>query len=229
MYKKKTAAILIIILSISLNLFSQAIPMKADVKQINIRNFGTEVNVNYTNIEGSPYLNDLFLDAHVSLVDSVMDVRYNINIDEMEFKKGHKVYYMNKTDSLKVKFIKSNDCYMYLEFKLKDLYQKGYLILKTNNNKVNFYKRNSVTLVPYKAPSNSYSEPKPEHFRRDNDIYFIGLADGNIVEMPTKKKELLKMFPNKEKEIEAFLKSNKTSFKEENDLIVLVNYLDTLN
>ena len=60
-------------------------------------------------------------------------------------------------------------------------------------------------------------------------IYFIGLGNGNIVEMPTKKKELLKMFPNKEKEIEEFLKSNKISFKDEKDLIVLVNYLDTLN
>jgi hypothetical protein len=38
----------------------------------------------------------------------------------------------------------------------------------------------------------------------------------------------LKLFPIYEKEISAFIKTNKISLNEEKELLLLVNYLDTL-
>jgi hypothetical protein len=47
--------------------------------------------------------------------------------------------------------------------------------------------------------------------------------------MPKKNKDLLKLFPKNEKDITAFIKTNKISLNDEKELLLLVNYLDSLN
>ena len=65
--------------------------------------------------------------------------------------------------------------------------------------------------------------------KKGEKLLFIGLSDKSIVEMPKKNKDLLKLFPNYEKEITAFLKTNKISLNDDKELLLLVNYLNTLN
>ena len=225
----KHLIILITLFSGLFNLYSQIPTVNDNILQVSIKNFGSEATDLDKSINGSPYISEEFSKAHISVIDSIIDMRYNVYKDEMEFKKNSKTYYVPISDSLLIKFISTNEHYIYSSYKLNELTQKGYLLSLTKNKKNNLYLKKNIILVPFKEAINSYDQPKPAHYRKDSDAYLIGLVDGNIVEMPSKKKELLKMFPNKEKEIETFLKSNKTSFKEEKDLILLVNYLDTLN
>lgn len=213
--------------------FSQMQSVHREMKQFATWDLTREIdpNAKVEKVSGSPYANDNFFDAQITIMDTVVTVpvKYNVVLDEMEFKKDDKTYALVAKENTVVKMVTSKVNYSYLKYSFDGTTKKGFLIKKTTNNNVNFYLKEVITYVPYKDAVNAYSQPIPAHYRKDSDIFFIGIADGNIAEMPTKKKELLKMFPNNEKEIETFLKTNKISFKDEEDLILLVNYLDTLN
>lgn len=224
---------LLFVFFISLTGFSQVQSINREMKQFTTWDLTREIdpNAKIDKASGSPYSNDNFFDAQITIMDTVVTVpvKYNVVLDEMEFRKDDKTYALVAKEKTEVKMVLSKVTYNYVRYNIENTTKKGFLIRNTTNDKINFYSKEVITYVPFKEAINAYTQATPAHYRKDSNIYFIGLGNGNIVEMPTKKKELLKMFPNKEKEIEEFLKSNKISFKDEKDLIVLVNYLDTLN
>lgn len=212
-------------------LFAQQPPViSSESGSIRILTFNS-VNKSESKIEGSPYYQEKFLKAYVSSLDTVMDIRYNVANDEMEVEYNGNVGQIVKNDSLIIKFQHTNKTYQYLFYSYKDEIERGYLIPSTSNKNVNFFIKENIKLIPFSEGTLSYgqkTEGRPAYYKKDDSIYFLQYSN-SIKEMPSKKKELLKMFPNNEKEIETFLKTNKISFKDEEDLILLVNYLDTLN
>ena len=88
------------------------------------------------------------------------------------------------------------------------------------------YKKEKVVYVPKSEAVSGYDEDKPARYKKEDDKFYILITD-SIIFMPKKKKELLAFFPNNVKEIESFMKTNKTSLEDENNLIDLVN-LNTL-
>lgn len=183
-------------------------------------------------VNGSPYVVEEFFDGQIRLSDSVstvLPVRYNVVLDELEFKKNDKVFALVPKENTTIKILSSNKVYTYLNYNSENTAKKGFLELETSNKNINLYTKEVIVYVPYADASNAYSEPIPSHFKKGDKLYFIGLLDKSIVEMPKKNKDLLKLFPKNEKEITAFLKTNKTSFNDVKELLLLVNYLDTLN
>lgn len=179
-------------------------------------------------ISGSQYIDETFLSAKISVIgDQVVDVRYNVVRDEMEFKRDDIVYQMYKTDSLTVSFVKENKIYKVFDYTLKGKVYKGFLISNSTNEKVNFLMKEVIRLVPFKSAVNSYSQDVPTHYKKDRNIYLLKIKS-EIVEMPNSKKNLVKLFPNHSTKIEEFLKANKTDFNKEESLLVLVNFLNTL-
>lgn len=213
------------------SLFAQQPPaISSEGGSIRVLTFNTGSKTE-SKVDGSPYYQEEFLKAYISSLDTIMDVRYNVANDEMEVKYNGNVGQLIKSDSLYIKFQYTNKTYKYLFYSYKDEIERGYLIPATSNNIINLFIKENIKLIPFSEGTLSYgqkTEGRPAYYKKDDSIYLIEYSN-SIKEMPSKKKELLKMFPNKEKEIETFLKSNKTSFKEEKDLILLVNYLDTLN
>ncbi len=224
---------LLFVLFISFTGFSQVQSVNREMKQFTTWDLTREIdpNAKIDKASGSPYSNDNFFDAQITIMDTVVTVpvKYNVVLDEMEFRKEDKTYALVAKENTVVRMLTSKLNYSYVKYNLNGTTKKGFLIKKTTNDKINFFLKQVITYVPFKEAVNAYSQPTPAHYRKDSDVFLIGLSDGNITEMPSKKKDLLKMFPNNEKQIEDFLKSNKISFKDENDLISLVNYLDTLN
>lgn len=178
---------------------------------------------------GSPYSSDEFYEAYINITDTIVKapVRYNVVTDEIEFKRNDKTFALVIKGDVKITFLSSKKHYEYLEYTLEDVTKKGFLSKKSNNLNINIFVKEVISYIPFKDALNAYDTPKAAHYRKDGDIYLIQNRD-KIVEMPTKKKDLLKLFPDKEKSIESFIKSNKISLKEETDLISLVNYLNTI-
>jgi hypothetical protein len=143
--------------------------------------------------------------------------------------KNDKVFALVPKENTTIKILSSNKVYTYLNYNSENTAKKGFLELETSNKNINLYTKEVIVYVPYADASNAYSEPIPAHFKKGDKLYFIGLLDKSIVEMPKKNKDLLKLFPKNEKEISAFLKTNKTSLNDIKELLLLVNYLDTLN
>lgn len=218
----KTSVILIFVYS--LNAAAQTPIPRMDLNQFR----GVLLAETDVKILGSQYIDETFLSAKISVIgDQVVDVRYNVVRDEMEFKRDEMVYQMYKTDSLTVSFVKENKIYKVFDYTLKGKGYKGFLISNSTNEKVNFLMKEVIRLVPFKSAVNSYSQDVPAHYKKDGNIYLLKIKS-EIVEMPNSKKNLVKLFPNHSTKIEEFLKANKTDFNKEESLLVLVNFLNTL-
>lgn len=221
-YKLNLTAIFIFMFS--LNIFAQIPVRNLDNNQF----VGLPVVQKDLEVSGSQYYQEEFFDAKISVINNeVVEVRYNVVRDEMEFKREEKVFQMYKTDNLVVTFLNINKVFKIVEYQLRDQTITGFLISKSENDKVNFFVKEVITLVPFKAAANSYGSDAPAHYRKDRNIFFIEM-NNKITEMPNKKKNLLKLFPNDTTKIEEFLKANKTDFDKEDSVLMLVNFLNTL-
>lgn len=192
-----------------------------------IIDLGRKANIK-ENVNGSPYLVDTYLPVKLSNYENEnISVRYNAADDEMEFNKGGQVFYVPKSDDLKIKFLNSGKEYHYTPYTDKGNATSGYLILLSESEKVSLYKKEQIKFVPAKEAANSYDMGRPAEYKKADDSFFIEV-NGAIENFPKNKKELIKKFSNKEKEISEFLKQNKTSFSREVDLVQLTKFLGTL-
>src|SRR5690606_8308750 len=180
------------------------------------------------NVNGSPYFVETYLPVKLSNFENEnILVRYNAADDEMEFNKGGQVYYVPKSDDLKIKFLNSGKEYHYTSYTDKGNATSGYLILLSENEKVSLFKREQIKFVPAKEAANSYDTGRPAEYKKADDAFFIEV-NGTIENFPKNKKELIRKFSHKEKEVAEFLKANKISFSKEADLITLTKFLSTL-
>lgn len=105
----------------------------------------------------------------------------------------------------------------------------GYLNIISKNSNVSLFKKEQIVLVPATEAKNSYDTPKPAHYKKLDAEYFIQLKENTtIVPFPKKKKEIERIIPGKEKEINTFMKESKISFSDEQDLIRLSVFINTL-
>jgi hypothetical protein len=179
-------------------------------------------------VEGSPYFVDEFLPSEVIGYSGVTPpIRYNAVLDEMEYMKDGKKYYVTKKDSIEIKLL--NKKYSFLEYETKKGNENGYLVIlhSSNNDKFSLYKKEKIVLMPEYIPNSSYADPKPAHYKIESDKFYIGY-DLKIVSMFKSKKEIIKLVPNNSAQVEAYFKENKVSFDNEYSLIQLVKFLNSL-
>ncbi len=178
-------------------------------------------------VEGKPFVVETFLPANVKGYDGTFLLRYNAYKDEMEFEKDNDIHYLVKTDSSEVYFLNSKKRYKFLEHKFNDEITNGYLAVISENEKISLYKKERIKLIPKVYAANSYKSDVPAHFEIQKDAFFIK-KENSIIAFPNSKKELIRMFPDKEKQIVDFLKTNGLSFSKESDLITIVTFLNTI-
>lgn len=179
-------------------------------------------------VKGSHYIDPKFEPSKVNGYDGTTPLmRYNAYKDEIEFIDSNKVYYLIKTDSTKVKL--SNKLYTYMLYNDGKDNQRGYLLelLHNVNSKFSVFKKEKIVFVPEYVPSSTYQEAKPAYYKKEGDKYYLGV-NGTVYNMPTKKKDFIALLPNHNESIESFIKDNKISFKNENDFIKLLNFMNTL-
>ncbi len=179
---------------------------------------------------GSQYFIDAFLPASISGSTTTYLVRYNAYTDQIEVKSSNDEVrpLIAKKDVLVATSDKKNT-FEYVDYTSeKDESHTGYLNLISNNSGVKIYSRMRIYLQPESHPSNGYESYKPAMYKKSSVEYYIKTKDGGIVYMPSKKKELAKLFLGKDKEINDFIKTNKISLSDEQDLKKLGEFLNTL-
>jgi len=60
------------------------------------------------------------------------------------------------------------------------------------------------------------------------DLYFLKKGDNTLYKAKNSKKQMIAAFPEKDKEISSFIKSNKLDLKEDQSLVRLLEYYDSL-
>lgn len=178
-------------------------------------------------IEGSQYIINQFLPSSFSCVsENTPPIRYNVYKEEMEFMFEGKLYYLNKYDNCEITLL--NNTYKYFN-NYDNKNNNGYLVIlnKSNISKYILYKKEKIKFVPEYIPTSTYAEERPAKYVIEKSKYFLKDQD-KMIEFPERKSELLKLFSNNKDAVDLFLKENKIKLNEENSLLLLINFLNSL-
>ena len=170
--------------------------------------------------EGTPYLKDTFETGYVYInhvKSTAVPMRYNIFEDHVEFQQDDGVYVLkpsaqiNKVEIDKYtlvvsEFDKSKNGFF-------ELLEAGKLTLLSRKI-INYRKKVEISNVP----------PK---YSKASDTYYIKLSGGKPVKVNNIKK-LITSLPDKQNELNAFAESEKLSGRNEDELVKLVKYYNSL-
>lgn len=186
--------------------------------------------IDWNNVKGSPYLYEnyklgqFFVDS--KSYGNVM-MRFNTYTDEIELMPidGEEVGALMKIDNSRLTF--ENKTLKLLSYKDEDgNAQQGYfLVLNTNANVKLLLKKKCVFSPNEKALTANQADRAAKFTQYD---YFYILKEGTPVMVSPKKKDIVKLFPNKKKEIKGYIKSEKLKLKKQEDFAKLVDYIASL-
>jgi len=179
---------------------------------------------------GSMFVNDRFMPAKLSNNENPVLVRYNAYSDFFEVSNPQKENQttLPKDPNVKITFVSTRESYVYTPYtNKKGEAVSGYLNIVSDTPNVKIYKKESIMLQPESFPENSYQSYKAANYKRSDDEFFVKVKDQGIVYLEGKK-ELAKLAPEKSKEILEFVKKNKIDLEEEQDLLKLGEYMQSI-
>ncbi|HNP32465.1 MAG TPA: hypothetical protein PKN96_04185 [Flavobacterium sp.] len=196
-----------------------------------IRLSETHYSSSYSSTQGSPYLNKAFLHAKVGdLIQNAL-MRYDAANDQFEFITAtNDTLILNKTGALgDISFSIPKATYQLVNYTERDGKKTtGYLVKLYEKNNFTLYKRQKVKYYPATAAKSSYDTASPARFDPMRDTFFLKRGEGEIIELPSGKKGILKLFPEKKDDLEAFIKQNDLDLEKERDVIMLIDFLASL-
>ena len=179
----------------------------------------------YEDIKGSPYYDTNFQLAKVGDNYENIKVRYNSYKDEVEFQKDGKVQVLPKESVFsRIEILKPKTVLSYLDTNDS---MSGYFF-ELKNGKNSLYKKIRTDFKDIVHAPNSYASERPATFRTNTPIYYIKTDEGNFLKNPKNEKDILQKNTVKDNQVKAFIKSNKIKLNKEEDLIKLVDYLNSL-
>ena len=194
--------------------------------------FGTSAMNKEVNLEkeakGSQYFQDSFLYAFVDDMEKPFKMRYNAFFDEMEFDQEGVIYDLDKEQYQSVNFDDINKKYVLANYQDGNENKRGFLVELVGSPKTSLLKSEKIIFVEGKKATSGFGIDTPSEYKADKERYFLKLADGSIVSAPGSKNKFVQLFDGKEKQIEKFMKENRTSLSDEKELKKLVEYINTL-
>ncbi|MDX8340081.1 hypothetical protein SLH46_12845 [Draconibacterium sp. IB214405] len=182
-----------------------------------------------SDIKGSPYLNKSFEEASIFTTSKVqfkaVPLRYNIYNDRIEFETPEKTVSALAAPEIVEKIEFKEYTLVYAPYMSLSKMKRGFFqLLKSGNTSL--YLKPVIQFEPPKEPG-AYAEAKPAEFKRQSDDFYIRFGM-EAAELIGNKKELVALFPDHQKEIEAFIKEKKIKTGKAEDLKELINYYSTL-
>lgn len=185
--------------------------------------------LNSNNIEGSPYLEDDFINGSVYTTSSTeykdIPLRYNIYNDQLEF----------KTDDNTVQALATPEILESVEFgKYKLVYapylaakkiKRGFFVVLVDGN-TSLYSKPRIRFKEPSKPS-GYKEAEPAKFIKSPNEYYIRIGTSQA-QLVSNKKDLYKIFHDHQKQIETFIKKHKIKANKPEALQKLIQYYNTL-
>lgn len=178
---------------------------------------------------GSPYINENFLPVKVKgFDDQLFTGRYNAYNGEMEINLGTKIIALDNNLSYEVMYTQNNKIYRtYNYITPSGIAKRGFLNVVQQMTDYAVLKQEVVKFYDKVPAATSYQRDKPAKFVESAPNYYF--EKGGVVKpVPTKKKDLLKAYPQNAKALKSYLKENKISLKDESDIVKLAGYLATL-
>lgn len=181
------------------------------------------------NIKGSPYITKDFSLVKLSIIENkIYNGRFNAFNGDMEIESQGKTIALDASKDIEVLFTKTNKLYKTCTYKQKNSKTKrGFLVVLSELDSLGLLKLEKINFIEKKIATSSYDRAKPAEFRKDSDSYYIKI-DNQIIYLPTRKKNFLNTFPKYKSKLKSYIKKEKLNTKNENDLIIIINYLNQL-
>lgn len=198
--------------------------------QMTIGKASTNSGIFYEDINGSPYSHDGFQKGELITHDGIryvnVKLRYNIFTDEIEYQSGEQV--LSLANPLDFRYIIIDEqVFVYYPFQAgSGAIKKGFFQL-IHLGEALFLKRMNISYQRPEAPQ-AYAEAKPARFVRGSDTYYFRFSDRMPEEISFNRKKILRTFPDYQNELDAFIRSNRLRFRNEEDMIRLLEYYNEL-
>jgi hypothetical protein len=185
-------------------------------------------------VEGTPYVNKEYLPAKISAAKgNTFMVRYNAMRDEFEVKGlNNTAYSLNRyRRDIIVEIVPLNKKYQVFGYMDENQNENfGYFVFISDSDKETvILKKERITFIGEKTAVTSYDTPRSARYKRWNDKFFIKIGDTKLVkELPGGKRAIAKMFPEHKDVVFNYMKANRIKTSREEDLIQLMNYINTL-
>ena len=226
---------LIIILIISLSASNK---ISAQFQDTNSRTINSNLDVAQFAIKsdsnnsfyavGSPFINEKFEIARFNNINKTYSARYNAHLGEMQIQRKNDTIALYNTENFEITFPSSSKTYKTYDYTNKENeLKRGFLVVLKETDSLALLKEELVKFYPAKESTNGYDKAKPAEYRRTKDVYYYRQGE-HVSVLPQKRKDFIKLFPEHSKDLEVFIKKNKINFKQEDDLITLFQYLETL-
>ncbi len=180
-------------------------------------------------IDGSPHENsDFVLGVVVTKSDQKYEnipLRFNIYNDEMEFKSDEGTILALTPPEFIDFIIIGEEKYIYIPYAIGNKLLRGYFKVITEG-KASLLVKQNINYKDAELPQ-AYKDAVPARFIRMQDDFYIRLGQLEAYHI-SNKKELTVILEDKAKEMDDFLKKNKTRFNRMDDMQKLVNYYNTL-
>ncbi|PLX24016.1 MAG: hypothetical protein C0597_00330 [Marinilabiliales bacterium] len=206
---------------------------KRAVLDVRFNKAGETVTYLMSEIEGSPYLLQNFVESQVLLnngdtLKSVL-LNYNIFTDAIEFMKEGVPYIL--TNSFILEKIKMDDKeFFYTKYlDLNDQFKHGYAEGLVNGDCKLFKKYQVMFNEPVPAET-QFENPRPAKFSEMDPYYFLYFQNKDKTSRIStfNKKKFSELFGEKESEILTYIKEKKLKLTEEADIKNVIEYYNTL-
>nr|MBC7613770.1 hypothetical protein [Pseudopedobacter sp.] len=187
------------------------------------------MEISYTDIKGTPFLFSDWVSGVVILGngDTFSDVPLKYNVFD------EKLYFKNPKKDELLEFVQPLKSFKFNELKGAGVFSKGFPAIDKFNSetfydvlfdgKVKLLNKQYKTLLEVR-PYNSATIEKS--FVDHNDYYLV--KGSKIERIRNSKKDFLDIFSDKSAQIEVFIKNEKIDFKNNDDLVKVFNYYDSL-
>jgi hypothetical protein len=188
-----------------------------------------KLSYNETEIEGSPYLNNNFIEGSVYTTSKTsyvgIPLRYNIYNDRLEFRFGKGPVQVMTVPEILEKAEFGENTLEYSVYKVNNRIKRGYFVVIEKGD-ATLYSRPRVKFEGAKS-AEPFKAPEPPKFIRQSDEYYIkvGMKPAVII---SKKRDLEGLFPEHKAEIRNFIKKNEINTNRSESLTDLVKFYNSL-
>lgn len=178
----------------------------------------------YKDVDGSPYLNDNFMEGVLYFKDTTtlrLPLRYNIFTDDMEYQFQGLNYVVANPEKLN-KIVLGESVFVYMPFTQSE----GYFELMESGT-CTLYQKRLIRYKPAEGPKLIQGVAIPAVFERKRDIFYMVFNDLRALRIENLK-SALNALNDKITQIEIFAKSEKIKNTKKENLVKIVKYYNSL-
>lgn len=188
----------------------------------------TNATATATVVKGTPYLDDAYVNGTIAFATNTRTVplRYNAYKDLMEFQADGQARVLDPSTTIKKVNFGETTFVVEKYITDKGITKYGYFTL-LDTGKVSLYSKKSVKFTPGLKGRALDGGDQPAEYRRNPDEFYFKLKGGEMTEVKNIK-TMIAAFPDKQDELLAFAKKEKISPRDEEELVKLVKYYNSL-